>query len=74
MGVVWNFDDTISNATTTTILRNKKYEQGVGEQCFAFGTTNVASIMGLVTEFDGGSRDQKGVSTLVSLVKIEEVD
>ncbi len=72
--MVWNSDDTISNATTTTILRNKKYEQGVGEQCSAFGTTSVASTMGLVIEFDGGSRDQEGVSTLVSLVEIEEED
>jgi len=72
--VVWNSDDTISNATTTTILRNKKYEQGIGEQCFAFGLTSVAFVMGLVTEFDGGSRDQEGVSTLVSLVEIEEED
>jgi hypothetical protein len=74
MGVVCNFDDMISNATTMTIPRNKKDEQGVGEWCsaFAFGIASATSAMGLFTKFDGGSRDQEGVSTLVSLVEIEE--
>ncbi len=74
MGIVRNSDDIISNVTTMAVPRSKEDEQGVGECCSTFGRASAASVMGLVTKFDEGSREQEGVSTLINLTETEKED
>lgn len=70
MGDILNSDDTRSSVTMVTVLRRMLDEQV--DECCTCGRACAASATGSATEWNQGSRDNEGISTLVSSTGMEE--